>query len=61
MADPETLEDRVDAAAAQLAHRWTAMLLKAGEISVRDARLGAQSPGVGLFGLKGSGPRVSAQ
>ncbi len=43
-----TLEERIDEAASRLAYRWTAMLLNADEIG-RVGRLGAQSPGVGLF------------
>ncbi len=43
-----TLEERIDEAASRLAYRWTAMLLNTDEIG-RVGRLGAQSPGVGLF------------
>ncbi len=43
-----TLDERIDEAAYALARRWTAMLLNADEVG-RVGRLGAQSPGVGLF------------
>ncbi len=43
-----TLDEQIDEAAYALARRWTAMLLNADEVG-RVGRLGAQSPGVGLF------------